>query len=183
MTLTASLAAPEWEEMVRTHSPGIYAHAYRLTENRPDAEDLVQDVFMRAFRAIATSAPSNLGGWLRRITHNLYLDRVRRQQKIHFFALPDPQAYALVDAGLQPAEVLDRHTLDHDVRRALAALSAATPTAVVLCDIDGLSYDEIATSLGVARGTVRSRIHRGRRDLRAAPRDRAPRTVSKDGRP
>ena len=183
MTTAAPPADPSWDVLVRTHSASVYAQAHRLTGNRADAEDLVQDVFVRAFRALQTSAPSNLGGWLRRITHNLYLDRVRRQKKIHFVALPDLETQALVDARPQPAEVLDRHTFDPDVRRALEALSAATRTAVVLCDIDGLTYAEIATSLGVGRGTVRSRIHRGRRDLRAILRDRAPRTAPKDGRP
>jgi RNA polymerase sigma-70 factor (ECF subfamily) len=108
---------------------------------------------------------------------------VRRQQRIHFVALPALDAQALVDTRPDPAEALERHTLSPEVRQALDELSTATRTAVVLCDIDGLTYDEIARSLGVPRGTVRSRIHRGRRHLRSALGDRAPRTVPEDGRP
>jgi RNA polymerase sigma factor (sigma-70 family) len=105
-TITSS-----WDEIARTHAARVYAHAYWLTGNRPDAEDLAHDVFVRAFHALPTTTPRNLGGWLRQITHNLHLDLVRRQQRIHFVALPELDAQALVDARPDPAEALGRHTL------------------------------------------------------------------------
>jgi RNA polymerase sigma factor (sigma-70 family) len=188
MTITLTPASPtvpttpSWDEIVRTHSSRVYAYAYWLTGNRPDAEDLAQDAFVKAFGALSTTAPRNPGGWLRRITRNLYLDRVRHHRKLQMVGLPDRDAQELVDARPHPADDLDRGTLDADVRQALDGLSAATRTAVVLRDVDGLSYDEIATALGVGYGTVRSRIHRGRRDLRSALRHRAPRADSGERR-
>ena len=175
--------APSWDVVVRTHSPRVYAYAYWLTGNRTDAEDLAQDVFVRAFRALPGGAPRNLGGWLRRITRNLYLDRVRHQRRIQFVELTQRQVWELVDSQPQPAEAVDRRSFDTDVRQALDSLPADTRAAVVLCDIGGLSYDEIATSLGVGRGAVRSRIHRGRRHLRSALSHRAPRALPVGSQP
>jgi RNA polymerase sigma-70 factor, ECF subfamily len=173
-TPTDGPALPSWDEIVRSHSSRVYAYAYWLTGNRADAEDLAQDAFVRAFGALPTSTPRNPGGWLRRVTRNLYLDRVRHQRKLQMVALPDRDAQEIVDPRPHPAEELHRRTLDADVRRALDGLTAGTREAVVLCDLDGLSYGEIATALGVGYGTVRSRIHRGRRELRSSLRHRAP---------
>jgi RNA polymerase sigma-70 factor (ECF subfamily) len=178
--LPGDVTAPGWDEIARAHLPGVYSYAYRLTGNRPDAEDLVQDVFVRAFRALPTVTPGNPGGWLRQITRNLYVDGLRRQHRIRFVALPDGVVESLADGRHHPADALDRRTFDPEVRAALEALSADTLAAVVLCDIDGLTYEETATSLGVGRGTVRSRLHRGRRHLRSALEGRAPRAVPQD---
>jgi RNA polymerase sigma-70 factor (ECF subfamily) len=180
---TPDTRAASWDEIVRSHSAHVLAHAYVLTGNRADAEDLAQDVFVRAFCALATTRPTNVGGWLRRITQNLHRDRVRRQRRIQFVLLPDPDTPGLVDPRPHAAEDLDQQTFDGDVRRALQSLTARTRAAVVLCDIDGLTYDEIANLLGVAHGTVRSRIHRGRRLPRSALADRAPRTDATTRRP
>jgi RNA polymerase sigma factor (sigma-70 family) len=173
---------PSWDEIARAHLPGVYNYAYRLTGDRSDAGDLAQDVFVRAFRALPTVAPGNPGGWLRRITRNLYCDRMRRRHRIHFVALPALDTPALVDVRPPPAELLDQRTFDLEVRQAFDALPADTRTAVVLFDIDGLSHEEIATALDVGRGTVRSRLHRGRRHLRSVLGDRAPRIGEKAGR-
>lgn len=179
ITLTSAgpphgLALPAWDEIVRAHSSRVYTYAYWLTGNRADAEDLAQDAFVRAFGALPAGTPRNPGGWLRRITRNLYVDRVRHQRKLQMVALMDGDAQEIIEAQSDPSEELDRRTLDTELRQALEGLSAVTRTAVVLCDLDGLSYAEIATALGVGYGTVRSRIHRGRRDLRTTLRHRAP---------
>nr|WP_322759643.1 RNA polymerase sigma factor SigE [Frankia sp. Cr2] len=172
---------PTWEEVVRDHGNRVYRLAYRLTGNAHDAEDLTQDVFVRVFRSLADYTPGTFEGWLHRITTNLFLDRMRRQQKIRFDALPDdPERLAGREAS--PEAVYAESHLDADIEGALAALPPDFRAAVVLCDIEQLSYEEIAQTLGVKLGTVRSRISRGRAMLRQALADRAPRTsVTTDG--
>ena len=130
---------PTWDEVVREHADRVYRLAYRLSGNRADAEDLTQETFVRVFRSLAEYQPGTFEGWLHRITTNLFLDMVRRRQRIRFDALPP------------------------DFR-----------VAVVLCDLEQLSYEEIAATLGIKVGTVRSRIHRGRVLLRQALAHRAP---------
>jgi RNA polymerase sigma-70 factor, ECF subfamily len=164
---------PTWDEVVRTHSPRVYRLAYRLTGNKADAEDLTQDVFVRVFRSLDKYQPGTFEGWLHRITTNLFLDRVRRNTRIRFEPLPDDPARVVAPTP-SPAQVLDDLTFDDDVQAALDSLPVTFRTAVVLCDIEGLTYEEVAATLGVKLGTVRSRIHRGRAALREALRHRAP---------
>ena len=164
---------PSWDEIVRTHSARVYRLAYRLTGNRQDAEDLTQDVFVRVFRSLSSYTPGTFEGWLHRITTNLFLDMVRRRARIRFEALPD-DAERLVSKDRSPDVVYDETHFDGDVQAALDALPPDFRAAVVLCDLEGLSYEEIAATLGVKLGTVRSRIHRGRVQLRAALAHRAP---------
>ena len=165
---------PSWEEIVRDHSPRVYRLAYRLTGNAHDAADLTQDVFLRVFRSLSTYSPGTFEGWLHRITTNLFLDSVRRKSKIRFDGLSDDASDRLPSREAGPAQVYDDNHFDDDVQRALDALPADFRAAVVLCDIEGLSYEEIADALGVKLGTVRSRIHRGRAALREALAHRAP---------
>src|SRR5256884_7810242 len=94
-------ALPTWEDIVRLHSARVYRLAYRLTGNPHDAEDLTQDVFVRVFRSLADYTPGTFEGWLHRITTNLFLDRVRRQARIRFDALPE-DAERLPGAGPSP---------------------------------------------------------------------------------
>jgi RNA polymerase sigma-70 factor (ECF subfamily) len=181
-TPTAAVAAsgvtdwtpPTWDEVVRTHSGRVYRLAYRLTGNPHDAEDLTQDVFVRVFRSLSSYTPGTFEGWLHRITTNLFLDQVRRKQRIRFDSLADDAAERLPGREPGPAQVYDDTHFDDDVQRALDALPPDFRAAVVLCDIEGLSYEEIAATLGIKLGTVRSRIHRGRAQLRAALEHRAP---------
>jgi RNA polymerase sigma factor (sigma-70 family) len=165
---------PSWDEVVRTHSARVYRLAYRLTGNPYDAEDLTQDVFVRVFRSLSTYTPGTFEGWLHRITTNLFLDQVRRKQRIRFDALGDDAADRLPGRGPTPAQAYDDHHFDDDVQRALDALAPDFRAAVVLCDIEGLSYEEVAATLGIKLGTVRSRIHRGRAQLRESLAHRAP---------
>ena len=169
---------PSWDEVVRNHSARVYRLAYRLTGNPQDAEDLTQDVFVRVFRSLSSYTPGTFEGWLHRITTNLFLDMVRRRARIRFDPLPD-DAERLPSSDRGPATVYDETHFDHDVQAALDALPPDFRAAVVLCDLEGLSYEEIAATLDVKIGTVRSRIHRGRGQLRAALAHRDP----KAGRP
>ncbi|MEW9266267.1 RNA polymerase sigma factor SigE [Kineococcus endophyticus] len=179
-TLSPAVAAstwvpPTWEEVVRDHSARVYRLAYRLTGNRHDAEDLTQEVFVRVFRSLSNYQPGTFEGWLHRITTNLFLDQVRRKQRIRFDALAEDAGEKLASTDIGPERAYEHRNLDDDVQRALDALPPDFRAVVVLCDIEGLSYEEIAATLGVKLGTVRSRIHRGRAQLRAALAHRAPR--------
>jgi RNA polymerase sigma factor (sigma-70 family) len=166
---------PSWEEVVRTHSARVYRLAYRLTGNPQDAEDLTQEVFVRVFRSLAGYTPGTFEGWLHRITTNLFLDQVRRKQRIRFDPLADDAPDRIAGREPTPAQWYDDRTFDGDIQAALDGLPPDFKAAVVLCDIEGLSYEDIAATLGIKLGTVRSRIHRGRAQLRAALEHRAPR--------
>ena len=165
---------PTWEEIVRDHSARVYRLAYRLTGNAHDAEDLTQDVFVRVFRSLHRFQPGTFEGWLHRITTNLFLDGARRRQKIRFDGLVDGAEDRLRSTWATPSEQLADADLDHDVAAALSALPPEFRAAVVLCDIEGLSYEEISQVLDIKIGTVRSRIHRGRAQLRTALDHRRP---------
>src|SRR6266487_2229515 len=171
----ADWTPPSWEDVVRDHSARVYRLAYRLTGNSHDAEDLTQEVFVRVFRSLSGYTPGTFEGWLHRITTNLFLDMARRKQRIRFEGLADDTAARLGGNELTPAEAFDERHLDDDIQAALKALAPEYRAAVILCDIEGLSYEEIAATLGVKLGTVRSRIHRGRAQLRAALEHRRPR--------
>lgn len=172
--VTPDWVALTWEEVVREHSARVYRLAYRLTGNPHDAEDLTHDVFVRVFRSLDSYQPGTFEGWLHRITTNLFLDRMRRRQRIRFDALAEDAAARLPSREAGPEQTYDERTFDDDVQRALDALAPEFRAAVVLCDIEGLSYEEVAATLGIKLGTVRSRIHRGRAQLREALAHRAP---------
>ncbi len=166
--------APSWDDVVRLHGPRVYRLAYRLTGNPYDAEDLTQDVFVRVFRSLSSYVPGSFEGWLHRITTNLFLDMARRRARIRFEGFADDAPDRLAGNAPTPAQVYDETHWDDDVQRALDSLAPEFRAAVVLCDIEGLSYEEIAATLDVKLGTVRSRIHRGRAHLREALMHRAP---------
>jgi RNA polymerase sigma factor (sigma-70 family) len=171
----AEWTVPSWDDVVRTHSTRVYRLAYRLTGNQHDAEDLTQEVFVRVFRSLATYTPGTFEGWLHRITTNLFLDLARRRQRIRFEGLGQDVEGRMPGGDPTPAEAFDDRHLDSDIQAALRDLAPEYRAAVVLCDIEGLSYEEIAATLGVKIGTVRSRIHRGRAQLRVALEHRRPR--------
>jgi RNA polymerase sigma factor (sigma-70 family) len=169
---------PTWQEVVEQHSARVYRLAYRLTGNVHDAEDLTQEVFVRVFRSLSTYTPGTFEGWLHRITTNLFLDQVRRKKRIRFDALAEDADARLPGREPDPSRAYDDTHLDDDVQAALDALPPDFRAAVVLCDIEGLTYEEIAATLGIKLGTVRSRIHRGRAQLREALAHRAPRSAA-----
>lgn len=156
---------PTWEDIARNHGRFLYTVAYRLTGNDADAQDLVQEVLLRVRRGLETYRPGSLEGWLSRITTNAFLDEVRRRRRRPTVALPDDPDRVL--AGAEDADAaLAATTLPDDVQDAIRALPDDFRAAVVMCDVVGLTYEEIAAELGVPIGTVRSRIHRGRAALR-----------------
>ncbi|WP_123815400.1 RNA polymerase sigma factor SigE [Myceligenerans xiligouense] len=169
---------PTWEEIVREHSARVYRLAYRLTGNQQDAEDLTQETFIRVFRSLSSYTPGTFEGWLHRITTNLFLDMARRRKRIRMEAMGDDDgAVAATGEQGRPEREFEHANLGHDVQHALDELRPEYRAAVVLCDIEGLSYEEIAKTLNVKLGTVRSRIHRARAQLREALEHRSPEAV------
>ncbi|NUS42212.1 MAG: RNA polymerase sigma factor SigE [Mycobacteriaceae bacterium] len=158
-------AMPSWDELVREHADRVYRLAYRLAGNPQDAEDLTQETFIRVFRSLSSYQPGTFEGWLHRITTNLFLDMVRRRSRIRMEALPEDYDRVPAD-GPGPEQTYHDARLGHELQAALDSLAPEFRAAVVLCDIEGLSYEEIGATLGVKLGTVRSRIHRGRQALR-----------------
>jgi RNA polymerase sigma-70 factor (ECF subfamily) len=161
----SSWTPPSWDEVVREHADRVYRLAYRLTGNAHDAEDLTQETFIRVFRSLASYQPGTFEGWLHRITTNLFLDMVRRRSRLRMEGLPD-DTDRLPGGGPDPEQVYSETHLDPVLQASLDELAPEFRAAVVLCDIEGLSYEEIGATLGVKLGTVRSRIHRGRAALR-----------------
>jgi RNA polymerase sigma factor (sigma-70 family) len=167
-------ASTEWDDIVAEHSARVYRLAYRLTGNRQDAEDLTQDVFIRVFGSLHKYEPGNFNGWIHRITTNLFLDRVRRTSRLRMDGFTDGAEDRLLGDEVVPESAVHDAGFDPDIEAALASLPEEFRVAVVLCDVEGLSYEEIASVLGIKLGTVRSRIHRGRTQLRDALAHRAP---------
>ena len=163
----------------------MYRLAYRLTGNPHDAEDLTQEVFVRVFRSLSSYTPGTFEGWLHRITTNLFLDSARRKQRIRFEGLADEMAHRLPGSEPTPAQAFDDSHLDDDVQAALKALPPEYRAAVVLCDIEGFSYEEIAATLGrqAGHGAQQDPPRPGPAALRArAPQARSRSRVS-PGRP
>ncbi len=158
---------PSWDEVVREHADRVYRLAYRLTGNQHDAEDITQETFIRVFRSLASYKPGTFEGWLHRITTNLFLDMARRRSRVRMEGLPE-DTDRLPGGGRSPEQIYADTHLDPDLQAALDELPPEFRAAVVLCDVEGLSYEEIGATLGVKLGTVRSRIHRGRQFLKAA---------------
>jgi RNA polymerase sigma-70 factor, ECF subfamily len=152
---------------------GLYSAAFRLTRNAADAEDLVQETFLRAYRGFHQFEPgTNLKAWLYRILTNTFINSYRKKQR-------EPQTDSLdetedwylfsrmAERGTEPsAETSVIESLpDEDVQDALSSLPEQFRIAVLLADVEGFSYKEIAEITGVPIGTVMSRLHRGRKAL------------------
>jgi RNA polymerase sigma-70 factor (ECF subfamily) len=153
--------------------PEMYAAALRLTRDRSDAEDLVQETFLRAYRGFGGFEPgTNLRAWLYRILTNAYINIYRKRQREPVTVSDDelPEWWLYERLGGEGAEASAEAQVleslpDEDVQDAMASLPEQFRLAVLLADVEGFSYKEIAEILGVPMGTVMSRLHRGRRAL------------------
>src|SRR5881397_812495 len=158
------------------HMPSLYSAAMRMTRNPADAEDLVQETYLKAYRAFGSfQEGTNLKAWLYRILTNTFINsyrsRKRRPEQTEIDDVEDLYLYRRL-GGLEAAaagrsaeeEVIDRFT-DDEVKEAIESLPEQFRMAVLLADVEGFSYKEIAQILDIPIGTVMSRLHRGRKGL------------------
>jgi len=161
-----------YENLVRSSYRSAYTFAYRLTGNSAEAEDLVQETFLRAYRFFNRYDDRlPFSSWLYRIMANAHIDMVRRRGRIKTTPLegngPEGDGtWDLPDHDSAPDKMMLRGCLEEPVQKGLLAMTAEFRTAVLLADVEGLAYDEVAAIMGTSVGTVRSRIHRGRKQLR-----------------
>ncbi|CCW36088.1 RNA polymerase sigma factor, sigma-70 family [Chthonomonas calidirosea] len=166
----------EFDRLVRRCHRQAYNIAYRLTGNHADAEDLTQESFLRAYRFFDRYNRSMpFENWLYRIMSRVFIDELRKKPKCHIQSLDQPLPgndndsdilLEIPDPDSDPQTILMNQTLEENLQLALNSLPVEFRVAVVLADIEGLSYEEIAQSMGCSLGTVRSRLHRGRKMLR-----------------
>lgn len=165
-----------FQSLVEEHLDGLFGAALRLTRNRTKAEDLLQETFLRAWRSFHTfRLGTNARAWLYRILMNAYIDGYRKQAREpevvdqedidEFYLYSKVQESEDLRRAGNPEEVLLANLMDADVKGALDSLRDAFREVVVLADIEGFSYKEIADMLHIPIGTVMSRLHRGRRQL------------------
>ena len=166
-----SVPIDDFSELLRRYGSLAYRMAYQLTGGREaEARDLVQEGFVRIWRTWRFQRPRSFEGWMYRLLHNLYMDSLRRQARHPSISLNGGGEHSweetLQETTPLPQERLEQRDLQDDVSRALRQLEVEFRLPVVLCDMEGLSYEEIARILSCPVGTVRSRIQRGRTELR-----------------
>lgn len=171
-----------FETLIERYSGEIYALLYRLTEDPEEAGDLTQDTFLRALKAIKSfRGDSELKTWLVRIAINesrnrfRWWKRRRRDVTISLDATVGESetriSDTLADHSISPDESTLSHEREAAINKALLSIADVYREAIVLCDIDGMSYEETAAALGIGIGTVKSRISRGREELRRRLKD------------
>jgi len=177
--IPASADRQQFEQMVEEHLNGLFGAALRMTRNRTNAEDLLQETFLRAWRSFHTFRPgTNARAWLYRILMNAHIDNYRkatREPEVvdqddvdEFYLYSKVQESDQYRRAGNPEEAFLQTLMDADVKAALESLPEAFRAVVMLADIDGFSYKEIAEILSIPIGTVMSRLHRGRKQLQVA---------------
>ena len=168
--LLARLRAGEpraFEDLVRTYQHRVFGVALRMLGSRAEAEDIAQEVFLRVHRAIGDfRGEAKLSTWLYGIASNLCLNRLASAHRRRVRHDDDAVLQVVTDASDAMATV-ERAELEAALRDAIASLPDERRIVVVLRDLEGLSYEEIAEALGLEPGTVRSRLHRARMDLKS----------------
>jgi RNA polymerase sigma-70 factor (ECF subfamily) len=162
-----------FESLMRTSHKRAYTLAYRLTGNAAEAEDLVQESFVRAFRFFHRYDDGlPFTSWLYRIMTNAHIDQVRRKGKIRTTSLEQAGSdglsnWEIADASSSADREMMQGAVSEDVQNALGGMTAEFRTAVLLADVEGMAYEEIAEVMNTSVGTVRSRIHRGRKQIKS----------------
>jgi RNA polymerase sigma-70 factor (ECF subfamily) len=171
-TLTLEERRARFEQLMRNTHRQAHSFATRLTGSAADAEDLVQETYVRAFRFFHRYDESlPFVNWLYRIMSNAHIDSVRRRSKLRSFSLESAPPGSsgpveVADASPNADRVMMDSAFGEDLQRALDAMNAEFRVAVLLADVEGMAYEEIAEVMQTSVGTVRSRIHRGRKQLR-----------------
>jgi len=162
--------ATAWESVVQTHTRRVYNLCYRFTARRDEAEDLTQEVFLRVYRTLKSYDPGHgpLAVWMHRVARNLLIDHYRATRK-HRLSVPLEDEMIHLEqkesAAPRPDRAVAQRELSAALEQALARLSPELREAVILRDLQGLDYREIADTLDIPEGTVKSRINRGRAEL------------------
>jgi RNA polymerase sigma factor, sigma-70 family len=156
-----------WEQIVRQNWRKVFNVAYKFVGRHDEAEDLTQDIFLKIFKALKTFDRRNFQTWIISISRNLCIDHYRSVRKERQTIARDVDASDLQPATTDrgPYASAEHQDLRAQLRQALATLPITLRTAVVLRDLQELSYQEIADRLGLPEGTVKSRINRGRIEL------------------
>jgi RNA polymerase sigma-70 factor (ECF subfamily) len=168
-----------FERLVSRHQERLYRVAFRMTGNADEAQDLLQDAVIEAFRAFKHFRRGTyFDKWLYRIMSRTFIDRKRSEKRVKLVSLDEPMNFGhgdsesasferdLADPAFEPGIALDRATLDHRIQEGLEKLSAEYRLVMILSDIEEFSYEEVAAALNCPIGTVRSRLHRARTQMR-----------------
>jgi len=177
MSVSATVASQqEFEMLFRRSQRRAYNLAYRLTGNAADAEDVTQDAYVRAWHNFDSyDATRSFEGWLFRIITNRVIDLRRRQKRVPMYSLDtpvqadddgQPLSHEFAAPDSDPEQIVIEPIMEERLQQALAALPTDYRVAILLCDVEQRSYQEIADEMHCAIGTVRSRIHRARVMLR-----------------
>ena len=157
-----------WRELVARHTRRVFGIAYRFVGRVDEAEDLTQDIFVKVFQSLDRYRESDgaFSTWVGTVARNHAIDQYRRRREERARRLDDPAVLDTVPAGEESAlRSLEREDVKRLVHRGLRALPTDLREALMLCDLQGLSYDEVAATLEIPLGTVKSRINRGRLEL------------------
>jgi RNA polymerase sigma-70 factor (ECF subfamily) len=159
------------ESAINEYGKATYNYAYRLTQNEADARDLTQEAFIRVYRAWHSFKPgTSFLSWIYRIVTNLHRDELRRHKGRYQEEIPEDHELQQYGGGrplaVEPIEEYVESQLSEPVSKALADLTTEQRQIVLLADVEGYSYQEIAEIVGCTVGTVRSRLHRARGQLR-----------------
>jgi RNA polymerase sigma-70 factor (ECF subfamily) len=186
----------EFDALVQRCHLQAYNIAYRLTGNHADAEDLTQESFLRAYRFFDRyNRDMPFENWLYRIMSRVFIDEIRKRPKFKTQSLDAPLSFndgndadillEIPDSVFDPEQMMLSEALEENLQNALNTLPDEFRIAVILADVEGLSYEEIADTMRCSLGTVRSRLHRGRKLLRQrlalATRDKAARSGERSG--
>jgi RNA polymerase sigma-70 factor (ECF subfamily) len=164
--------ADDFQVLVAAHRAGLWRVAYRLTGNRDDAEDLLQESLIEAFQAFGRfQMGTAFERWVYRIMTRTFIDKFRRRKRLGSVPLEEisrhGQMSQLADFSMDPQQISERTEWSEPVQAALSRLAPAFRAVVIMCDAEGLSYEEASRVLACPMGTVRSRLHRARDQLRS----------------